>query len=445
MPTDAGCGLTMAKYFFSSYFLDVDERRLLRDNEELRLRGKLFDTLRVLVENAGKLVRKDAFMESVWPDSVVEDNNLDYCISQLRKLFHPEKYIETVPRHGYRFVAEVTSPKPQGQSIELEPAVQRPDAPDQQIEFIETVPRVGYRFPGKVESAGKVPISAVVLGDGLKRQEIRYCMTSDQARLAYASIGNGPPLVKASNWLTHLDYEWESPIWRHWWAEFSKHHRMVRYDERGNGMSQRDVTEISFDTWIRDLETVVDAAGLDRFSMLGISRGGSIAIAYAVKHPERVSKLVLYGAFPAGLNHHGSPKAREARRALESLVRLGWGVNNPAFCKMFTCRFVPNATPAHEHWFDDLQRVSTSAENAARLMEIDDNIDVRGLLRQIRVPTLVVHCDGDQVVPPECGRQMAAEIPDARYVSLPSANHLLLAEEPAWPIFLTEIGSFLEW
>jgi pimeloyl-ACP methyl ester carboxylesterase/DNA-binding winged helix-turn-helix (wHTH) protein len=435
----------MAKYFFSSYFLDVDERRLLRDNEELRLRGKLFDTLRVLVENAGKLVRKDAFMESVWPDSVVEDNNLDYCISQLRKLFHPEKYIETVPRHGYRFVAEVTSPKPQGQSIELEPAVQRPDAPDQQIEFIETVPRVGYRFPGKVESAGKAPISAVVLGDGLKRQEIRYCMTSDQARLAYASIGNGPPLVKASNWLTHLDYEWESPIWRHWWAEFSKHHRMVRYDERGNGMSQRDVTEISFDTWIRDLETVVDAAGLDRFSMLGISRGGSIAIAYAVKHPERVSKLVLYGAFPAGLNHHGSPKAREARRALESLVRLGWGVNNPAFCKMFTCRFVPNATPAHEHWFDDLQRVSTSAENAARLMEIDDNIDVRGLLRQIRVPTLVVHCDGDQVVPPECGRQMAAEIPDARYVSLPSANHLLLAEEPAWPIFLTEIGSFLEW
>ena len=191
MPTDAGCGLTMAKYFFSSYFLDVDERRLLRDNEELRLRGKLFDTLRVLVENAGKLVRKDAFMESVWPDSVVEDNNLDYCISQLRKLFHPEKYIETVPRHGYRFVAEVTSPKPQGQSIELEPAVQRPDAPDQQIGFIEAVPRVGYRFPGKVESAGKAPISAVVLGDGLKRQEIRYCMTSDQARLAYASIGNG--------------------------------------------------------------------------------------------------------------------------------------------------------------------------------------------------------------------------------------------------------------
>ena len=202
---------------------------------------------------------------------------------------------------------------------------------------------------------------------------------------------------------------------------------------------------MSFHTWVRDLETVVDAAGLDRFSLLGISRGGSIAIAYAVKHPERVSKLVLYGAFPAGLNHYGTENAREARRALVSLLRLGWGVSNPAFCRIFTCRFIPNATPVHEHWFDDLQRVSTSAENAARLMETDDDIDVRGLLRQVQVPTLVVHCDRDQVVSPEHGRQMAAEIPSARYVSLPSANHLLLEEEPAWRIFLQELGSFLEW
>jgi DNA-binding winged helix-turn-helix (wHTH) protein/pimeloyl-ACP methyl ester carboxylesterase len=435
----------MAKYLFGNYLLDLDERRLLRDNEEIRLRSKVFDTLRVLVENAGKLVRKDAFMESVWPDSVVEDNNLDYCISQLRKLLHPAKYIETVPRHGYRFVAEVTTPKLHGRSMEMEPAVQLPDAPGQQIEFNKTVPSVSYGLAATVDSAGRTPVAPVPLGDSLKRQEIRYCMTSDGVRLAYANTGSGPPLVKASNWLTHLDFEWESPIWRHWWVELSKHHRVVRYDERGNGMSQRDVTDISFDTWIRDLETVVDTAGLDNFCMLGISRGASIAIAYAVKHPERVSKLVLYGAFPAGLNHDGTPEAREARRALISLMRLGWGVNNPAFCKMFTCRFIPNATPAHELWFDDLQRVSTSAENAARLMEIDDQIDVRGLLPHIRVPTLVVHCDGDQAVSPERGRHMAAEIPGARYVSLPSNNHLVLAKEPAWSIFLTELGSFLEW
>lgn len=390
-------------YQFGPFRLDVPQRRLLRDREEIVLRMKVFDTLRVLIENAGRLVTKEDLLKAIWPDAVVEENNLNHNISVLRKALGENAT-------GQR--------------------------------FIETVPRVGYRFAATLEETGTTASGAVASAE---RQEIRYCVTSDRVRLAYASIGSGPPLVKASNWLTHLDYEWGSPIWRHWWTEFSKHHRVIRYDERGNGMSQRDVPGISFETWVRDLETVVDAAGLDRFSLLGISRGGSIAIAYAVKHPERVSRLVLYGAFPAGLNLCGSPQQREARRALASLMRLGWGVNNPAFCKMFTCRFIPNATPAHEQWFDDLQRVSTSGENAARLMEIDDDIDVRGILHKLRVPTLIVHCDRDQVVSPERGRQMAAEIPGARYVSLPSANHLVLAEEPAWKIFLKEIGEFLEW
>ncbi len=210
-------------------------------------------------------------------------------------------------------------------------------------------------------------------------------------------------------------------------------------------MSQRDVADVSFDTWVHDLETVVDAAGLDRFPLLGISRGGSIAIAYAVKHPERVTQLVLYGAFAAGLTHVGTPQELEARRALVSLVRLGWGLNNPAFCKTFTCRFIPEATPEHERWFDEIQRVSTSPENAARLMERDGEIDVRPLLSQLKTPTLVIHGDRDHAVPPERGRLLAAEIPGARYVSLPSANHLMLEEEPAWSIFLEELGLFLNW
>ena len=210
-------------------------------------------------------------------------------------------------------------------------------------------------------------------------------------------------------------------------------------------MSQRDVSNVSFDTWVRDLETIVDAAGLDRFPLLGISRGGPIAIAYAVKHPERVSHLILYGAFAAGLNHTGTPEQLEARRALVSLMRLGWGLNNPAFCRMFTCRFIPEATPEHERWFDELQRVSTSPENAARLMEADDDLDVRPLLSRVKTPTLVIHCDRDRVVAAEKGREIAAAIPDARYVSLPGANHLMLEEEPAWELFLQELGLFLNW
>lgn len=179
--------------------------------------------------------------------------------------------------------------------------------------------------------------------------------------------------------------------------------------------------------------------------MLEISRGGAIAIAYAVKHPERVTQLVLYGAFATGIKHGGTAEDIEAHRALASLLRLGWGVNNPAFCKTFTCRFIPEATPQHEQWFDELQRVSTSPEHAARLMERDDDLDVRPLLSQVKTPTLVIHCDRDQAVAPERGRLLASQIPGARYVSLPSANHLMLEEEPAWPLFLAELGLFLNW
>ena len=392
-------------YRFGPFHLDVRERRLLRGCEVVPLRLKVFDTLRVLVENAGRLVTKEELLHTVWPETTVEENNLNHNVSVLRKALGDratgQQYIETVPRVGYRFVAPVE--------------------------------------PGA--SQGLLPTSPAAKA----RQEIRYCTTSDGVRLAYATSGSGPPLVKASNWLTHLDFEWGSPIWRHWYAALSSHHRLIRYDERGNGMSQRDVRDVSFDTWVRDLETVVDAAGLDRFPLLGISRGGPIAIAYAVKHPERVTHLVLHGAFAAGLNHVGTPSELEARRALVRLIRLGWGLSNPAFCKTFTCRFVPEATPEHERWFDELQRVSTSPENAARLMERDDEIDVRPLLSQVKTPTLVIHCDRDGAVPPAEGRLLAAEIPNARYVSLPSANHLMLEDEPAWSLFLEELGLFLNW
>ncbi len=395
-------------YQFGPFQLDVRERRLSRGDQVIPLRLKVFDTLLVLVENAGRLITKQELLDTVWPETAVEENNLNHNVSVLRKAL------------GDRAIGQ---------------------------QYIETVARVGYRFVAPVETTvvRTRPIASSPSSAAKPRQEIRYCTTRDGIRLAYASTGSGPPLVKASNWLTHLDFEWGSPIWRHWYAELSRHHRLVRYDERGNGMSQRDVPDVSFDTWVRDLETIVDAAGLDRFRLLGISRGGPIAIAYAVKHPERVTHLVLYGAFAAGLNHYGTPEQLEAKRAFTSLVRLGWGLNNPRFCKTFTCRFIPEATPEHEQWFDELQRVSTSPENAARLMERDSDIDVRPLLSQVKAPTLVIHCDRDRAVVPERGRQLAAGIPGARYVSLPGANHLMLEDEPAWALFLEELGLFLNW
>lgn len=393
-------------YAFGPFHLDARERRLSRGTDVIPLRLKVFDTLLVLVENAGRLVTKQELLDTVWPGTAVEENNLNHNVSVLRKAL------------GERATGQ---------------------------QYIETVPRVGYRFAAPVEAITARALPSSSSPPTKQRQEIRYCTTGDGVRLAYASVGNGPPLVKASNWLTHLDFEWGSPIWRHWYSALSRHHQLIRYDERGNGMSQRDVDHGSFDLWVHDLETVVDAAGLDRFPLLGISRGGSLAIAYAVKHPERVTHLVLHGAFAAGINCAGTPAEIEAHRALASLLRLGWGLNNPAFCKTFTSRFIPESTPEHQRWFDEMQRVSTSPENAARLLERGADIDVRRLLSQVKTPTLVLHCDRDCAVPPERGRALAAGIPGARYVSLPSANHLLLEEEPAWSLFLEEVGLFLGW
>ena len=269
---------------------------------------------------------------------------------------------------------------------------------------------------------------------------------SDGVRLAYASVGSGYPLIKSANWLNHLDYEWDSPIWKHWLAELTKHHRLIRYDERGNGLSQWDVPEMSFDLWVQDLETVVEAAGVDRFALLGISQGGAVAMAYAIRHPERVSHLILLGAFSQGLAARGTEEQMAARRALQTLVRMGWGKNNPDFKSMYTKFYFPHAsTPEQLDWFNDLQRISASPENAARILTLIDEISVRALLPQVSVPTIVFHGDRDRVIPAEEGRILASEIPGARFIPLNTANHVPLAEEPAWGVFLEELGAFLGW
>jgi pimeloyl-ACP methyl ester carboxylesterase len=317
--------------------------------------------------------------------------------------------------------------------------------------FIETVPRIGYRFRAQV--AHKNDTQAALTAEAPKtptgvtqRQEIRFCTAGDGVRLAYATVGKGYPLIKAANWLNHLDFEWDSPVWRHWITELTRRHTVVRYDERGNGLSDWNIPDFTVSDWVSDLEAVVAAAEIEKFALLGISQGGSVAISYAVRHPERVSHLILYGAYSQGYHHRGQSAAVEARHALETLVRLDWGTSNPAFSSMFTSFYISeNVSAEQQRWFNDLQRVSTCPENAARIMEACDDINVRSLLPRVSVPTIVFHNDRDKAVPSEEGRILAAEIPNARYVPLSSGNHLLLADEPAWPIFLQELGSFLGW
>ena len=256
--------------------------------------------------------------------------------------------------------------------------------------------------------------------------------------------GSGPPLVKTANWLNHLEYDWESPVWSHLLHALAAEHRLIRYDERGNGLSDWNVNDISFEAFVRDLETVVDAARLDRFSLLGVSQGCPVSIVYALRNPGRVSHLVLYGGYARGWRRRGDPAEIEKADAVQTLMRHGWGQENPAFRQIFTTRFMPSGTSEQMRWFNDLQRMTTSPDNAARIRRANENIDITDLLPQVRIPTLVLHCRNDAAQPHEEGRILAAGIPGARFVTLEGHNHLILESDPCWARFLDEIMVFLK-
>ncbi len=276
------------------------------------------------------------------------------------------------------------------------------------------------------------------------QQQTRFCKTPDGVRIAYATSGSGPPLVKAANWMSHLEFGWSTPIWRHWAEALSLNHTLIRYDQRGLGLSDWDVDDVSFEACFQDLETVIDAAGLDRFSILGVSQGGQLAIEYAFRYPERVTHLVVFGTYAQGIARSGaSAEQIEAWNAMVTLTRHGWGRDNPAYRQIWTQRFIPDGTAAQMDWFDELQRLSASSDNAARFLENFAQADISGRLAQIRVPTLVMHCDEDAVVPFKLGRNVATRVPGARFVPIRSRNHLLLEDEPGWKTFLDEMRSFL--
>ncbi len=275
------------------------------------------------------------------------------------------------------------------------------------------------------------------------RQDIKFCRAADGTALAYAISGEGPPIVKASNWITHLEFDAQSPVWRHWWVDLSRQHRLIRYDPRGGGLSDWDIDEISFDKWVSDLKSVVDSAAPEKFALLGISQGAAIAIAYAARHPERVSHLILYGGFAKGTLQRSDPADEEAHRLLQDIVRIGWGKPHGAFRQVFGALFMPDGTSEQFRWFDELSRISMSPENAERTRAAAGEVDVEALLGQIAVPTIILHAADEVVAPFSQARFMAARIPGAHLVSLDSKNHILFSHEPAWKKFIAEVEAFL--
>lgn len=275
-------------------------------------------------------------------------------------------------------------------------------------------------------------------------QEIRFCTAPDGTRLAYANVGQGPPLVKVANWLSHLEYDWNSPVWQPWLQGWSRFHTLYRYDMRGCGLSDWEVSDFSIDTLVGDLETVVDAAGLERFDLFAMSQGGSVAIAYTARHPERVNRIIILGGYLRGwLQRNPTPQELEEAEIDLKLLKLSWGKENPAYRQVFTMFLIPEGTPEQFTWFNNLQLISTSPGNASEIQRTFYLVDVRELAATIKRPTLVLQAKEDATVPFEEGRRTAAQIPDARFISLESKNHILLATEPAWPNFWEAFYSFL--
>ncbi|MFK7886084.1 MAG: alpha/beta fold hydrolase [Gammaproteobacteria bacterium] len=276
------------------------------------------------------------------------------------------------------------------------------------------------------------------------RQRIQFCTAADGARIAYATVGDGPAVIKAANWLSHLALDWDAPIWSPLFRRLAQGHQLVRYDERGNGLSDWEVDDISFDAFMADLESVVEASQIDRFALLGISQGASVSIEYAVRYPERVSHLVLFGAYAAGWRIDADEALIREREAIMTLTETGWGRNNPAYRQIFSSTFMPDATPEEMAWFNEFQRHTTSPENASRFLSAFGDIDVRDRLAQIKVPTLVLHSRGDRRIPFEVGLDIAAQIPNAEFVGLESDGHLLLGREQASDEFVQAVEQFLK-
>lgn len=275
-------------------------------------------------------------------------------------------------------------------------------------------------------------------------QTIRFCTSADGTRIAVASCGKGPVILRAAHWLSHVDYDVESPIWRPWLQALSCGNRFVRYDPRGCGLSDRHVADLSIEAWDADLDAVADTIEEPSFVLLGLSQGGALAITYALRHPGRVSHLVLLNAYGQGARARAQTETeRLEAETLVNFIRIGWGRDNPAFRRFFTNLFIPDGTPEKHLWWSDLERVTSAPDVAAELLWQMQGIDVLEAATKLRVPTLVLHCRGDMRVPFDEGCKLAAAIPGARFIPLESKNHVLLPEEPAWSVFHAELATFL--
>jgi pimeloyl-ACP methyl ester carboxylesterase/DNA-binding winged helix-turn-helix (wHTH) protein len=390
-------------YRFSDCSIDPVRHVFSREGQIIHLEPQVFDVLLLLAQNAGALVSRDQLIEDVWNGLIVSDSTISARISAARTAVgdsgRDQRIIKTISRRGFQLVVPVETTKDEPQAE---------DPPSSKL-----------------------------------RQDIRFAHSADGLRIAYATSGSGPPLLRAGHWLSHLELDWQSPVWRPLLDALGSNHRLYRYDQRGTGLSGRVFTGESIDEFVDDLKAVADANGLERFPIFAASQAAPVAIKFAALHPERVSKLILLGGYAEGRVFRPASATDVDENTVLALIRNGWGKYGSAFVKAFSALFMPDATQEQIDSFVEIQLESASPEAAVVLRKLVDRFSVTEFLPKVRAPTLVIHANADVIHPIEQGRLLASEIPDARFVMLDSGNHVPLPQHPSWNTMISEIDTFL--
>ncbi len=401
-----------ATYHFGQFDLDPSLSQLCHNRRPIRIEPRAFALLCYLVEHRDRVVSKKELLDTVWDGDFVTGAALVTGLRTVRRAIgdtgRQQRFIRTVHRRGYQFVAPTT----------VEPA------------------------EAATTAATTVGVAAVDAA-AWSRDIIRFCRTADGTRIAWAVTGAGPPLVKTANWLSRLDLERATTMFTHWFEGLTRGRQLIRYDERGYGLSDW-TSGFTLDEWIKDLDAVADAAGLDHFPLLGVAQGSPLAVAYAARRPERVSRLVLNAAYARGRLARAGNAAERDEAALDlKLTLAGWHARDHSYLRFFGAQFFANSPPQRWDEFTSYQKRTTSTANGALFLEAQSRIDVSDLARQVSCPTLIVHSRDDPRIPVSQAAELAQLIPDSRLVLLDGRNHLLTADEPAWPRFLDELHAFL--
>ena len=389
-------------YRIGDYELDISRVELREKGEQLPIPPLVFKVLKYLIEHRDRVVPKGELLDELWGHRFVSESALTTRVKVARKLLGDD-----------------------GQSQRM----------------IRTVHGRGYQFVGPLEDT----VEAEVVSQRVPPVAVQFAAARGGVRLAIGSTGSGPPLLKVANWMTHVNKDADSPIWGHWVRDLSLHHQFIRYDARGCGLSGRDLAGIALndlDLWVEDIECVADLLGLERFALMGLSQGGPAAIAFAARHPNRVSHLILHGTYAQGMNKRGDPRQVAQASLQVALAKFGWASEDSRFLELFTKQFIPDGGQRERSWLNELQKTSCTGQTAAQLEAAMHDADVRELAGSLSVPALVTHCIDDVGAPFEQGRLLASLIPNATFLPLQCANHILLERDAAWPEFVAAVDQF---